>query len=44
MKKVILVIALTLWASADVSCIRVDDTLTICTDTNTGESTNIWTY
>jgi len=39
-----IIIALTIGVMADVSCIKVDDTLTICTDDATGEVTNIWTY
>ena len=44
MRAVFLLIALTFGAMADLTCIKIDDTVTVCTDDMTGEETTIWTY
>ena len=44
MKKIMILIALTIGAMADVTCMDYGSGMQICTDTITGESTTIWTY
>jgi len=44
MKKMILLIALSTFINADVTCIKIGQGMTICTDDETGQETTIWTY
>jgi len=44
MVAMIIALTFTTHAKADWDCIKISDNLTICTDTVTGEETEIWTY
>ena len=44
MKKIMIMIALTIGAMADVTCMDFGGGMTVCTDNDTGKQTTIWTY